>query len=83
MADSSGRRVCALHHLPLTTAKAYVYDGFFSEVEAYARIRARYPNPWQAGFSPTQVAGLPMRPTTLTYCRRCHEAFEVAVARQR
>ena len=80
--DSAGRTVCALHHVPLIRERVFVYDGFFSEVEVYARIRAHYPNPWPAGFSPTRVPKLPMRRTTVTYCQRCTDDYHAELRRR-
>jgi hypothetical protein len=80
--DSAGRTVCALHHIPLITERVFVFDGFWSEPEASARIRARYPSPWQAGFSSTRGSELPMRRTTLTYCQRCTNDYHAEIKRR-
>jgi hypothetical protein len=80
--DSVGHTVCALHHTPLTTERVFVVHGCWLEVEAYARIRARYPNPWPAGFSRTRVPNLPMRRTTLTYCQRCTDDYDAEIKRR-
>lgn len=80
--DLAGHTICALHRLPLITDRAFVYDGCFLEAEAYARVRAHYPNPWQTGFSPTRVPKLPMRLTKLTYCQRCTDDYHAECKRR-
>src|SRR5689334_9118187 len=78
--DAQGRTVCALHHVPLRTRPAYVFDGCYLEVEHYARIRAHYPNPWPAGFDTTRSRDFSKR-TTVTFCDFCNRDIGIAPIR--